>query len=95
MGQNSDEILPGVQLHSPVLNKIYEKASVMPDTPERNKLYAEMNAIAIEDSAYMGSMARTRDYLIPFGTMNFKPEEMIHTHAKYIRLKKWDKKEEK
>jgi ABC-type transport system substrate-binding protein len=77
---------------NPKLNKIYEKASVMPDSPERNALYQQMNQIAIEDSAYMGSMARTRDYLVPFGTKNFKPEEMIHTHAKYIRLEKWEAK---
>ncbi|OIO11871.1 MAG: hypothetical protein AUJ52_01505 [Elusimicrobia bacterium CG1_02_63_36] len=77
---------------NPKLNKIYERSSVMPNGPERNKLYQQMNAIVIEDSAYLGAMARTRDYLIPFGTKNFKPEEMIHTHAKYIRLDKWGKK---
>ncbi|RME45608.1 MAG: hypothetical protein D6795_16425, partial [Deltaproteobacteria bacterium] len=74
---------------NPVVNALYEKASVMPDSPERNAIYRQINRIVLEDVVFLGSMARTRDYLIPFGTKNFKPEEMFHNHEKYVRLERW------
>ena len=46
--------------------------------------------MVIEDVPFIGSMARTRDYLISFDAKNFKPEEMIHNHEKYARLASWD-----
>ncbi|MFH2201872.1 MAG: ABC transporter substrate-binding protein [Elusimicrobiota bacterium] len=89
-GPNKSPGSNGTNYDNPVVNRLYERAAVMPEGPERHKIFQEINRIVIEDVPFTGSMARTRDYLIPHGTLNFKPEEMIHNHAKYIRLKKWD-----
>lgn len=88
-GPNASPGSNNTNYNNPAVNKIYDKASIMADSPERNALYQQMNRLVIEDVPFMGSMARTRDYLIPADTSNFKPEEMIHTHAKFVRLKSW------
>ncbi|MDE2293097.1 MAG: hypothetical protein KGL53_13535 [Elusimicrobia bacterium] len=74
---------------NPAVNKLYEEAMPLPPGPRRDVLYQRINSLVLEDQPFEGSMARTRDYLIPFGTLNFKPDEMLHTHAKYIRLSSW------
>lgn len=73
----------------PEVNKLYETALPMPPSKERDVIYQKINSIILEDQPFHGSMARTRDYLIPPDTMNFKPEEMIGGHAKYMRMKSW------
>lgn len=73
----------------PEVNRLYEKTATMQDGPKRNAIYQQINDLVLENVPFMGSMARTRDYLIPENTLNFKPEEMIHSHAKFIRLKEW------
>ncbi len=73
----------------PEVNKLYEKAQPMQPGPTRDAIYQQINKILLEDQPFHGSMARTRDYLIPFDTLNFKPEEMLHSHAKYMRMRSW------
>ena len=89
-GPNTSPGSNNLNYNNPEVNRLYEKASVTLDSAERNRLYQLINQIVLEDVPFIGSMARTRDYLIPKGTLNFKPEEMIHTHAKYMRLKSWE-----
>ena len=88
-GPNASPGSNNLNYDNPQVNALYEKASVMQDGPERNALYARINKIAVEDVPFIGSMARTRDYLWDENTLNFKPEEMFHHHAKFIRLKSW------
>ncbi|MBI3299136.1 MAG: hypothetical protein HYZ75_13290 [Elusimicrobia bacterium] len=73
----------------PEVNALYEQALPLPPSKERDVIYQKINAIILEDQPFHGAMARTRDYLIPPGTLNFKPEEMLSNHAKYIRLAEW------
>ena len=73
----------------PEVNKLYEEAQPLPPSPARDVLYKKINARILEDQPFHGSMARTRDYLIPPDTLNFKPEEMLSNHAKFVRLKSW------
>ena len=73
----------------PEVNRLYKESLPMPPSPARDKIYQRINAIILEDQPFHGSMARTRDYLIPADTLNFKPEEMIPNHAKYVRMKYW------
>ncbi|MBI5595020.1 MAG: hypothetical protein HY928_02905 [Elusimicrobia bacterium] len=73
----------------PEVNRLYEQSLPMPPSPARDAIYQKINRIILEDQPFHGSMARTRDYLIPADTLNFKPEEMIPNHAKYVRLRGW------
>ena len=90
-GPNASPGSNNLNYNNPEVNRLYEQASVTLDASERDRLYQQINKIVIEDTPFLGSMARTRDYLIPAGTLNFKPEEMIHSHAKYVRLVDWEK----
>ena len=56
----------------------------MPDSPERTALYAKMRDMVITDCAYIGSMARTRFYLINPWLKNFKPSEDFYNWIKYL-----------
>lgn len=88
-GPNRSPGSNNTNFNHPDVNRLYEKASVLPNSPERNELYRQINEIVIEEVPFIGSMARTRDYLIPNNTLNFKPDEILHNHAKYVRLKSW------
>ena len=86
-GPNSSPGSNNMNFDHPEVNRLYEQASSMPEGPARNKLYRRINDIVIDQVPFIGAMARTRDYLIPHDTQNFKPEEMFHHHAKFVRLK--------
>jgi oligopeptide transport system substrate-binding protein len=88
-GPNASPGSNNVNFNHPKVNALYRKASVMGDGPARNKIYQQINDIVLEEVPFIGAMARTRDYLIPHDTLNFKPEEMFHNHAKFLRMKSW------
>lgn len=70
---------------NPAFNKLYDRIRVMPPSPLRSKLYAEMNKILIDDVAFLGSMARIRYYLKNPGLKNFRPDETIRSFWKYLK----------
>jgi ABC-type transport system substrate-binding protein len=88
-GPNKSPGSNNMNFDHPEVNRLYEKTITMPDGPIRNKIYQQINDIVLESVPFIGSMARTRDYLIPKETKNFKPEEMIHSHGKFVRMTNW------
>ncbi len=71
----------------PEYNKLYEQVRVMPPSEERTSLYVKMRDMIIEDVPMIGSMARTRNYLIHDHLQNFKPVEVFSNWPKYLNLK--------
>ena len=71
----------------PEYNKLYEQVRIMPPSPERTALYVKMRDMIIEDVPLIGSMARTRNYLIHENLQNFKPVEVFSNWPKYLNLK--------
>jgi oligopeptide transport system substrate-binding protein len=65
-------------------DELYEKSLVMKPGPERTKIFEEMRDMLIEDSAFYGSMGRTRYYLVQPWLKNFKPTENFHNWLKYL-----------
>ena len=65
---------------------LYEQARVMPPSPERTKLYEQMRDMVVEDVPVIGSMARTRYYLIHDRLRNFKPTEDFFNWPKYLNV---------
>ena len=53
---------------------------------ERTELYNKMRDMVVEDAPYMGSMARTRFYLVNPRLKNFKPSEDFYTWIKYMNV---------
>ncbi|MEM8947627.1 MAG: ABC transporter substrate-binding protein, partial [Planctomycetota bacterium] len=70
----------------PEYNKLYEQARVMGPSPERLELYEQMRDMVVEDSPMIGSMARTRNYLIHARLRNCKPIETFHNWKKYLNV---------
>lgn len=71
----------------PEFNRLYDEVRVMQPSPERTEKYIKMRNMIIEDVPMIGSMARTRYYLIHDRLKNFKPEETFLNWVKYLTIK--------
>ncbi len=65
---------------------LYESIRSMPPSPERSAIYAKMRDMVLEDVAFIGGMARTRNYLGTRWIRNFKPSENFWNWSKYIDI---------
>ena len=70
----------------PEFNQLYDEVRVMQPSPERTAKYVKMRDMIIEDVPMIGSMARTRNYLIHDRLKNFKPEETFSNWVKYLTI---------
>jgi hypothetical protein len=52
--------------------------------PERTAKVTRMRDIILEDCPYIGSMARTRFYVVHPWLRNFKPTEDFYNWVKYL-----------
>lgn len=78
---------------NPEFDKLYEKASVLPEGAERTELYKKMVAIVAEDTPWIFNTHRKVEATYHGWVRNFKPSELIDNYTKYIRIDK-DKKAE-
>ena len=69
---------------NPEYDKLYEKIRVMQPSEERTKLYEEMRDMVLRDTPFVGSMARTRFYLVQPWLKNYKPSEQFFNWHKYM-----------
>lgn len=65
---------------------LYERIHSMPPSPERTAIYEKMRDMVMEDMPFIGSMARTRHYLIQPWLINCKPTENFWGWLKYLDL---------
>ena len=65
-------------------DKMYEQIRSMQASPERTKILAAMRDSLRDDVPFIGSMARTRFYLVNRRLKNFKPTEDFYTWYKYL-----------
>jgi ABC-type transport system substrate-binding protein len=65
-------------------DELYRKILVMEPSAERTQIMQQMNEILVDDSPYLGSMARTRVYLANPWLKNFKPIEAFDNWYKYL-----------
>ena len=70
----------------PQYNQLYDEVRIMPPSPERTAKYEKMRDMIIEDVPMIGTMARTRTYLIYDRLKNFKPEETFSNWVKYLTI---------
>ncbi len=63
---------------------LYEQILTMKRSPERTAIMEQMVDILLEDAPYVGSMARTRNYLARPWLKNFKPTENFWNWPKYV-----------
>jgi ABC-type transport system substrate-binding protein len=67
-------------------DELYRQVLTMQPSPERTALFAKMRDMVIRDVPYIGSMARTRFYLVQPWLKNFKPSEDFYNWVKYLDL---------
>jgi len=72
--------------NNPEFDKLYEKASVMLDSPERNKLYQRMADIVVEDCPYIFDVHRKPHVLTQGWFKNYKRNFIILNYIKYYRI---------
>lgn len=65
---------------------LYEKLRTMAPSPERTALVIRMRDMVLSDVPFVGSMARTRHYLIQPWLLNCKPTEVFWNWEKYLDL---------
>lgn len=63
---------------------LYTQIRTMLPGPERTAVYEQMRDMLIEDAPYVGSMARTRHYLVNPWLLNCKPTERYWSWFKYL-----------
>lgn len=63
---------------------LYEKVLTMDPGAERTKIYEQMRDMLIEDCPYVGSMGRTRFYLMAPWIQNCRPTERMWSWIKYL-----------
>ena len=71
---------------NPEYDELYERIRTMEPSPERTVLYERMRDMVLDDAAYVGSMARTRNYLGTERLENFKPSEDFWNWPKYLTI---------
>lgn len=69
---------------NPEFDKLYEQILTMEPSSERTAIYERMRDMVIEDTPYIGSMARTRYYLINEWLLNAKPTERYYSWFKFL-----------
>jgi len=69
---------------NPEYDKLYLKIRGMEPSPERTKIYEQMRDMVLFDCPYIGSLARTRSYLIQPWLKNCKPIETWWDWYKYL-----------
>ncbi|MHC4973953.1 MAG: ABC transporter substrate-binding protein [Planctomycetota bacterium] len=67
---------------------LYRKIRSMGPSPERTRIYEQMRDMLVEDVPYIGSMARTRYYLIHPWVRNCKPTETWWDWPKYLDVER-------
>ena len=78
---------------NPKFDELFQKARMLQDSPERNQLYAELNAIAGEEVPWIFSFNRTRFHLAHAWVKNFKYIEFSHFSFQYLNVDNEVKKE--
>ena len=66
------------------LAAVVQRVRSMQNGPERTALMEKMRDFVTRDTPYIGSMARTRFYLVNPRLKNFKPEETFYNWVKYM-----------
>ena len=71
---------------NPAFDALYEKARVLPDGPERTRLYAEMVRIISEDCPVL-MLTEPQSYWLSYEWVkNSKPHPVAYGYAKYLRI---------
>jgi len=73
--------------NNPEYNALYEQSSVMQPSPERTKIYKEMNKILVDDCVGIGSFSRTTVDLWHKEAIVWPEKDVLGNYFKYVDIK--------
>lgn len=76
----------GACYRSPEFDKRYEKSKLMPDGPERNRLYREMARLMEVDTPWILTDSRYRNVLLQPHVVGYKKHPVLHAEWLYFDL---------
>ena len=76
----------GANYSNPTFDKLYEKALLLPDSPERTKIYKQMRDIVVEDVPWTYTGHRLTYGLFYPWLKNYKPNKIVAGSVKYYRI---------
>ncbi|HUQ27740.1 MAG TPA: ABC transporter substrate-binding protein [Usitatibacter sp.] len=80
-GQSNDS-----EFKLPEFDKLYEKSLTMPDSPERNELYREMNRLLLAYAPWRLGVHRIFNHLQYPWVKGYKKHPILYTNFKYLDL---------
>ena len=92
-GPNAAPGANGSNFNHPEVNKLYEKVSIMQDSPERTQLYEKLNKMIAELCPWIFGVHRQEKVLVNGWITNYRYPEMPHGMDKYIDIDLKKKKE--
>lgn len=81
--------------NNPKYNELFQRAHVLPPSPQRTFMYLQLNQILIDDAVFLGAGARTRTYMARPRLRNFKPNDILANYFKYLNIVQPVKKKSK
>ncbi|MEN0019496.1 MAG: ABC transporter substrate-binding protein [Planctomycetota bacterium] len=70
--------------NNPEFDELYLQAIQMEPSPERTALYERLRNMVIEDTPYVGALARTRYWLMAPWVLNARPTQRTQSWFKYL-----------
>jgi ABC-type transport system substrate-binding protein len=80
-GQSND-----ARFQLPEFDRLYEASRLLPDSPERNRLYARMNRLAVAYAPWKFGFHRLRTHMAHAWVRNFKKHPILHQGWKYMDI---------
>ncbi len=84
-GPNSGQSNNGCYV-SPAFDRLYAEARKLPDSPERNRLFAQMNRQMEADTAWVLHVTRRRTQLIRPWVQGYKKHPILHAEWMYMDI---------
>jgi ABC-type transport system substrate-binding protein len=84
-GPNSGQSNNGCYV-SPAFDRLYEQARKLPDSPERSRLFEQMNRQMEADTAWSLHVTRRRTQLVRPWVQGFKKHPILHAEWQYIDI---------
>jgi ABC-type transport system substrate-binding protein len=85
-GKNASPGPNDANYSNPEFDRLYEKALLLQDSPERTEIYKKMVQIVVEDCPWIFGVHRIVYGLSYPWLKNVKPHELDHTRYKYYRI---------
>lgn len=85
-GPNSSPGANSSNYNDPKFNAMYEKVSVMQDSPERTKLYEEMNKYLAENAVAIFGLHRQAYTLKQGWLQNYRASDLHHDDTQYLNI---------